>query len=45
LVPLPLAVYPSLFLICSSYLLSSVPMLMASLIFSIAHIRVTYIES
>lgn len=44
-VPLPLAVYPSLFLICSSYLLSSIPMLMFSLVFAIAHIWVSRIES
>jgi hypothetical protein len=44
-VPLPLAVYPSLFLICSSYLLSSIPMLMFSLVFAIAHIWVSHIES
>jgi hypothetical protein len=44
LVPLPLAVYPSLFLICSSYLLSSVPMLIVSIVFAIAHIRVSHIE-
>lgn len=44
-VPLPLAVYPSLFLICSSYLLSSILMLMFSLVFAIAHIWVSYIES
>jgi hypothetical protein len=44
-VPLPLAVYPSLFLICSSYLLSSIPMLMFSLVFAIAHIWVSKIES
>lgn len=44
LVPLPLAVYPSLFFICSSYLLSSIPMLIFSVVFAIAHIRVSYIE-
>ncbi len=44
-VPLPLAVYPSLFLICSSYLLSSILMLMFSLVFAIAHIWVSKIES
>lgn len=45
LIPLPLAVYPSLYLICSSYLLSSIPMLIFSVVFAIAHIWVTYIES
>lgn len=44
LVPLPLAVYPSLFFICSSYLLSSIPMLIFSVVFAVAHIRVSYIE-
>lgn len=45
LIPLPLAVYPSLSLICSSYLLSSIPMLISSLVFAIGHIWVSYIES
>jgi hypothetical protein len=45
LIPLPLAVYPSLYLICSSYLLSSTPMLISSLVFAIGHIWVSYIES
>jgi hypothetical protein len=45
LIPLPLAVYPSLYLICSSYLLSSIPMLIFSLVFAIGHISVSYIES
>ena len=45
LIPLPLAVYPSLYFICSSYLLSSIPMLISSLVFAIGHIWVSYIES
>jgi len=45
LIPLPLAVYPSLSLICSSYLLSSIPMLISSMVFAIGHIWVSYIES
>jgi hypothetical protein len=45
LIPLPLAVSPSLSLICSSYLLSSIPMLISSLVFAIGHIWVSYIES
>ena len=44
-VPLPLAVYPSLFFASSSYLISSVPMLIFSVVFAIAHIWVTSIES
>jgi hypothetical protein len=41
--PLPLAVAPVGFLILSSYLMSSWPMLGASLLFGIAHIRISAI--
>ncbi len=42
-VPLPLAVFPVIFLLASSYLLSSLPMMVAAALFGIFHIWVSAI--
>ena len=43
-IPLPMAVAPTLFLMLSSYLMDSYPMLIASILFGVSHIWVSAIS-